>query len=125
MTFTPDKLPFKILDKSEYHAMQNGELSTQQIIRDLLSKADLEYKPIEGTYNPRTNSTHRRGKYQQQFFVNYSFPVGSETPVASLWACKGEGEQISYSLIHVDLAEFMELIITYYKELGYKVPPPK
>jgi hypothetical protein len=126
MTFTVDKQPYPTVTKNEYDSMQNAKLTKEQIVRDLMSQADFTYHPDgDGRYNPRQDSIHRRGQYQQRFFVNYSFPTESDSPVASLWACKGEGEDISYHLIHVDLSKVMDLLVTYYKEAGYKVPPPK
>lgn len=126
MTFKEDTLPFKVATRDEYEAMENAELTTEQIISNLLSQADLTYRSgVDDRYSPRQDAMYRRGKYQQQFFVNYSFPKGSDTPVASLWTCKEFGEKSNFIPIHIDLAKLMDLIITHYKGMGYTVPPPK
>ncbi len=126
MTFIQDTVPFPAVSRAEYESAENGEMTQEQIVRDLMSQTDLTYKLEDGErYYPRQDSMYRRGKYHQRYYVNYSFPVGANSPVASMWTCTGEGSDEYLYPIHIDLAKVMELLVTYYKQAGYKVPPAK
>lgn len=80
-------------------------------------------EPVAGKkYNPREHSSTFNAETQEGYYVYYSFPTYSRTPVASFWTYRpAEGK---YSFEHIDLAKVMSLFLKHYRERG-DVPPPK
>lgn len=80
-------------------------------------------EPVPGKkYNPREHSSMFNAENQEGYYVYYSFPINSRTPVASFWTYRpADG---NYSFEHIDLAKIMNLFLKHYRHLG-EMPPPK
>lgn len=114
---------------AEFIAAEEQEGSPEQVANAITArffernKPMYKSEPVMGKkYNPRQHSSMFNAESQEGYYVYYSFPVNSRTPVASFWTHRpGEG---AYSFEHIDLATVMSLFLKYYKNRG-EVPPPK
>jgi hypothetical protein len=125
-TFTPDQLPFAV-NQAEFDQLQNGELSNQAIISEMISRFTPEFRwPDEKKgYNPRENSVYKKCKQYEEFFIHYSFPYNNESPVASFWLYQEGGGQSPYQYVHIDVHKIIKQIVEHYKTQGYIAPPPR
>lgn len=124
-TFTPDALPFAA-SKEEYEEMQNGELTDQAIISELLSRFNLDfYWNGEKLYNPKDNASYKKYKLCNEFTVHYSFPYNADSPVASFWLYKEGTGRSPYQFVHIDVHKIMTRIVDHYKAQGFTRPPAR
>lgn len=124
-TFTADPQPYAV-SQAEYEELQNGELSDQALISELLSRFTPGFRwDGEMGYNPRENSVYKKCKKYDNFYIHYSFPHNTESPVASFWVYKEEGGQSPFEYVHIDVHKIIKQIVEHYKEQGYSAPPPR
>lgn len=77
-------------------------------------------------YNPREDSDFRKGKYQQGFYVSYTFPKDRTSPVASFWTLEtNEYGTPKLKPLHIDLSKLVDAMLFHYLDEGYLVPPKK
>jgi len=124
-TFTPDQLPF-VANQVEYEELQNGELSNKAVISEVLSRFTPEFQWVgEKGYNPRENSSHKKCKQYENFYIHYSFPFNTDSPVASFWIYKEGAGQSPYQYKHIDIHKIIKQIVEHYKAEGFTAPPPR
>jgi len=113
-----------IITGKEFADMQQNELTDQELIGEFLSRFNFEYYK-DGGYRPLNESSYKKGcPHINGYYTHYSFPHGSNTPIASFWT-KSPGEEEKFQIFHIDLHRFTKEFIKHIERQGYTSPPPK
>ncbi len=121
--------PSKITTE-EYTALQQTELTEEQLIKQFVTRVDHNYQ-TDGFYYPTKDASHNRS-FRDIFgyTINYSFPVGRNTPIASFWTFneadyQPEQNRNGMSIFHIDVHKLISHFVKQANDEGYKPPLTK
>ena len=113
------------ISAEEYEAMDNKQLSEQEIQRMFLSRFKFNHQPAGGRYTPATDADHTVARPYLGYYINYSFPAYKNKPVASVWTVKEIDGEMKYKPFHFDLDKFTVMLVGELKKHGFNPPPQK
>ena len=108
----------------EYSLFDESNSDKDKIASDFFEinklECDIEMLGFE-KYKPIKDSSVYKTRYQDGFYVYYSFLKGTDIPIASFW---GKNEN-KFCFFHVNLSTLIDIYIKYQKSRGFTVPPQR